>query len=987
MGMIVSDDFATLQRRMLRIEACARRHSRVAIALFLQLELRAANAHQHQVQLDSLYRRYFVKERLSEAHHLLDDLHSGFSLAEIYRLPKQAGQLLEALGRISYTLGAYKEAVRYWMDCIAACALKENNRCLIEARIGLGQVYDAIGDWNSAARFHLDAGALLQEIDDPYLHSKQAINLAVNQQHLGQLASARISLLAAVTHAERGGIAEYVAEAHWHLGKIALQEGEFTQAQYELNLALTLANACSYRWLHGAVTMSLAAMFEAQAQHDLAIDAYALSLQDAERVESATQQALCCAELSRLHEQRGEFAIALAYARRLHEHHEVLAKASSVGRFKELREVDLSQKPPVELLLDLSVDRQFDGDSFSTAVHTIAVGALKVLRIELICVWLLEKSSGSLVCHSVHSPGGLMFSVGDEFDSVSNVHYLQLLMALTHPLVAHDIRLHPVVNEVLNVYGQSGLKSLIEIPLHVHGEFVGIVSFGQCHQRRNWSRKDVLFGSHIAGLLQQTLIHTELTAALKNVKTEEENRNKAEVALQQSYDSLKERSADMLKLGAIGRELTATLNMEVAFERVYKQVIAKLDAFVFGIGIYDEAAQQISMVYLMENAARQPSIVFKMAEKSRPAVWCVREKRELIVAIRSELETYVGPLLPVLFGSGSMQSLVYLPLMVGGDVIGCLTIQSPMQHAFRADQLEFLAVLASYTAIAVSNSAAHGELAAAHKRTQETQQQLVLQEKMAGLGTLTAGVAHEINNPTNFVHVAVQNLRVDLTEFKEFIHQLMEGDEDPEILRAFENRFGKLNEHVATMLNGTERIKGIVKDLRSFTRLGEADKKNVRMSECLISTLNLVRTSWQDQINFVTDFGADPEINCWPALLNQVFMNLMVNGCQAIAEKQLKEQQAGRGTGKLKLSIKVHIEHATLMITFEDEGIGMAEETKSHVMEPFFTTKEVGAGTGLGLSIAYGIVERHGGTLTFTSSVGVGTCFTVALPMQCVGRS
>jgi signal transduction histidine kinase/ligand-binding sensor domain-containing protein len=442
------------------------------------------------------------------------------------------------------------------------------------------------------------------------------------------------------------------------------------------------------------------------------------------------------------------------------------------------------------------------------------------------------------------------------------------------------------------------------------------------------------------------------------------------------------RTADIVKLGEIGQELTSTLDMEQAFERIWKQVSARLDAYVFLIGLYDEAAAQIVFVYEIENQERQPDSAISMSEHDRPAVWCVRERRELAIATISGMLDYVSTILPPSVGE-SMETVVYLPLLVEQRVIGCLSVQSLKQHAYNPDQLEFLRVLANYTAIALSNSTAHAELAqshtnlaATHLHLQETQQQLLLQEKMAGLGTLTAGVAHEINNPTNFAHVAAQILQMEIAEFEQFLASLIEGDENQEILQAFSERFAKLSSNVGTVLNGTERIKGIVKDLRSFTRLDESERKTVRLSECLLSTVNLVRTSWLEQVEFINDFTADPELECWPALLNQVFMNLLVNGCQAIEEKYQLRQR-----GKLWLRLRNSPAGDLLEIDFEDNGIGIDPAIHARIMEPFFTTKEVGSGSGLGLSTSFGIVQKHGGTLEFRSVPGQGSCFTVKLPL------
>lgn len=273
---------------------------------------------------------------------------------------------------------------------------------------------------------------------------------------------------------------------------------------------------------------------------------------------------------------------------------------------------------------------------------------------------------------------------------------------------------------------------------------------------------------------------------------------------------------------------------------------------------------------------------------------------------------------------------------------------------------------------------AHNKLEETHQRLQATQQQLFLQEKMAGLGTLTAGVAHEINNPTNFTHVAAQIQRTKIAEFEQYTLALFDDDVDQQIVDGFTRRFAELQDNVSTMLNGTERIIRIVKDLRAFTRQADAEKKWIHLSECLNATLHLVRTSWLEQVEFVTEYTDDPEYECWPALLNQVFMNLLVNACQAIAEKRKLHNTQAKG----RICLRLKKEASTLTVQFEDDGTGIDPQIQARILEPFFTTKEVGSGTGLGLSISYGMIQKHHGTLSITSTPGMGSCFTIHLPLN-----
>lgn len=265
-----------------------------------------------------------------------------------------------------------------------------------------------------------------------------------------------------------------------------------------------------------------------------------------------------------------------------------------------------------------------------------------------------------------------------------------------------------------------------------------------------------------------------------------------------------------------------------------------------------------------------------------------------------------------------------------------------------------------------------------HQHLKETQGQLVQSEKMASLGTMVAGVAHEINNPTNFVHGSVHNLERDLAKFKAFLVELAGDDADHEVLAVFDEKFDTLFKHLSTMREGTTRIKDIVKALRTFSRHSEAEMEAVRPREGLETTAHLVKANYKDHVTFVYDFRADPEVECHIAELNQVFMNIMVNACQAIAKKQ----KASGGSEKGTLTIQTGEEDGYAVIRFEDTGIGMPEAVKQRMFDPFFTTKPVGEGTGLGLSVSYGIIQEHRGRIEVDSTEGKGTVITLYLPLK-----
>ena len=265
------------------------------------------------------------------------------------------------------------------------------------------------------------------------------------------------------------------------------------------------------------------------------------------------------------------------------------------------------------------------------------------------------------------------------------------------------------------------------------------------------------------------------------------------------------------------------------------------------------------------------------------------------------------------------------------------------------------------------------------ERTREVmkaREQLLMQEKMASLGTLTAGVAHEINNPTNFAHGSVQNLEVELESFRQFLMEAAGEDADQEVIDLLNERIDKLGSHTEIIQEGTRRIRDIVRDLHNFSRVDQSTVKWVEITENLRSTINLVRSRYHDQVIFETQFHDKLEIECLPAELNQVFMNLIVNGCQSILEKQ---QDGGPKPGLIL--IETNKDSGEAVITFKDSGKGIPQAIIARIFEPFFTTKPVGLGTGLGLSISMGIIKKHGGRIE-ANTTDEGATFVVRLPIN-----
>ena len=263
----------------------------------------------------------------------------------------------------------------------------------------------------------------------------------------------------------------------------------------------------------------------------------------------------------------------------------------------------------------------------------------------------------------------------------------------------------------------------------------------------------------------------------------------------------------------------------------------------------------------------------------------------------------------------------------------------------------------------------------------ETQQQLVMSEKMASLGQLTAGVAHEINNPINFVSANIKPLKEDLADILECIGQyekvISENNLEDMFLEVQQFKSNKdltfsmqeVNELLKGIEEGASRTTEIVKGLRNFSRLDQNVVKKADMNEGIESTLTLLHSVYKDKITIEKDYGDIPEIECLPGQINQVLMNILSNAIQAIP-------------GKGEIFIKTREEKDVVIISITDTGSGISDEIKHKIFDPFFTTKEVGKGTGLGLSISYGIIERHNGKIEVNSENGKGTRFMITLPVH-----
>ncbi|HRI60137.1 MAG TPA: AAA family ATPase [Saprospiraceae bacterium] len=346
------------------------------------------------------------------------------------------------------------------------------------------------------------------------------------------------------------------------------------------------------------------------------------------------------------------------------------------------------------------------------------------------------------------------------------------------------------------------------------------------------------------------------------------------------------------------------------------------------------------------------------------------------------------------------RSALCLPVVNQGKIIGILYLENNLSAGvFNEERVQFMKLLSGQVAVSLENALQYERLEQkVEERTAEVVQQkealeksladlkmaqakLVESEKMASLGQLTAGIAHEINNPINFVSVGVKNLIRNFDEAREVMDVYLNPEAEPDKIvqqlseKGRRQQLQEIFEDSSTLFksiqNGVERTISIVKSLRNFSRLDEGEIKSVDLHEGLDSTLEILQGQIRKKAEVVKKYGQLPLVECAAGKINQVFLNIINNALQAIEQR-----------GVITLETNYLKDKNEVEISIADTGKGMNEAVKRRLFEPFFTTKPVGEGTGLGMSISYSILEEHKGRIEVESEEGKGSVFKIYLPVD-----
>jgi signal transduction histidine kinase/ligand-binding sensor domain-containing protein len=483
------------------------------------------------------------------------------------------------------------------------------------------------------------------------------------------------------------------------------------------------------------------------------------------------------------------------------------------------------------------------------------------------------------------------------------------------------------------------------------------------------------FRSRNQMLERQVRERTELITAQK----EEISRQKEQTEL--SLNSLR-------KLTDIGKLITATLSAESIVRTVYKNVYSLMSADVFAIGIYNAANHTLDFIGRHTAGAPLPPVSFPIDGPDRLSIRSFVNREEVIIQdYETEYKHYFDAIQPSQVGEQVAHSIVYLPLIAHEKSQGVITVQSFRRDAYLPYQLEILRNLASYTAIALENADAYRRLEEANHELNSTQSQLVQSEKLASLGRVMAGIAHEINNPLTFVSGGMIGLERNLAalleieeKFEELNHVIHDGylrDRVMNILNQtnrlkekydYEEVVSDLHILMRDIKEGANRAADIVKNMRNFSRTNNNELYPGDLHREIDFALTMLRHKMGEKVKVVKEYDERmPIVLSNHGRLNQVFTNILENAIHALD---------GEGT----ILVRTHAGDEQINLHFKDTGKGMTEAVKAKIFEPFFTTKEVGKGTGLGLAVSFGIIQDLKGSIEVHSAPQKGAEFVVNLP-------
>ncbi len=479
--------------------------------------------------------------------------------------------------------------------------------------------------------------------------------------------------------------------------------------------------------------------------------------------------------------------------------------------------------------------------------------------------------------------------------------------------------------------GQQAIRSELCVPIVMGTKPIGVLDLQS-------TQLDAFERYHVAAL--ETLAD-QLAIAIENARL---------------YDAIHRRVQELKTLNDIGQAITSSLDLQEILTLITSQAIQIMNVAAASVALLDEQRQDVWFAAASGKGAHSV-IGVRMARGRGVAGWVTEHGQPVIVPdVYTDQRFFPG----IDEHSGfTTRSILCVPLQTKGHTIGAIEVMNKGDGIFNQDDQELLQALAAPAATAIENAQLYAEKTKTIERLAQTQSQLVQSAKLAAVGELAAGIAHEINNP--------------LTSILGLTSLLLESPPGTTI-------DGEARDDLDMVNREAQRARDIVRGLLDFARTGSPKRQAADMNQLIEDAIFLVYTkSVSYKIDLEKSLSELPPLYLDINQVKQIVVNLLNNGVQAM----LEDNNQGR-PAKLIIATRANpnSQPPTITLTVSDTGPGIAPEHLDKIFDPFFTTKEVGQGTGLGLSISYSIIEQHGGTITVDSTPGQGTSFTVTLPVE-----